>query len=177
MAELNINNGSGKQDKKVRAKKVLPKVDLTAMVDLAFLLITFFMLTTTLNKPTAMDIAKPDTSDPNAHIALRESETMTILLGKNNKLASYMGIAGKSSPEIQSFEQIRKTILDNKKKVFQLTGGEIVVIIKPTSGAVYKNFVDIMDELKIAGIKTAPAIDDVNILDDEKDFMTKQGIL
>lgn len=177
MAELNTNNGTGKHEKKVRAKKVLPKVDLTAMVDLAFLLITFFMLTTTLNKPTAMDIAKPDPTDLTAHMEYKASETMTILLGKNNKLAAYMGMAEKSAPEIQTFEQIRKTILDNKKKVHQLTGRELAVIIKPTSGAVYKNFVDIMDELHITGIKTAPAIDDVNIFDNEKEFMSKQGIL
>lgn len=177
MAELNTNTGTGKHEKKVRAKKVSPKVDLTAMVDLAFLLITFFMLTTTLNKPTAMDIAKPDPTDLTAHMEYKASETMTILLGKNNKLAAYMGLAEKSVPEIQTFEQIRKTILDNKKKVHQLTGRELVVIIKPTSGAVYKNFVDIMDELHITGIKTAPAIDDVNIFANEKAFMSKKGIL
>lgn len=177
VAELNTNNGTGKQNRKVRTKKVLPKVDLTAMVDLAFLLITFFMLTTTLNKPTAMDIAKPDITDITAHTDYKDSETMTILLGKNNKMASYMGMAEKSAPEVQTFEQIRNTILDNKEKVHRLTGRQLVVIIKPTSGAVYKNFVDIMDELQITGIKTAPAIDDVNILDREKEFMSKKGIL
>ena len=176
MAELDTSSGSGKHEKKVRAKKALPKVDLTAMVDLAFLLITFFMLTTTLNKPMAMDIAKPDITDPQAHLEFKASQTMTILLGKNNKLACYMGMPGKSAPEIQSFQQIRQTILRNKEKV-RLSGGNIVMIIKPTSGAVYKNFVDIMDELAITGIKTAPAIDDVNILDKEKEFMTRQGIL
>lgn len=176
MAELNTSGGSGKHEKKTRAKKALPKVDLTAMVDLAFLLITFFMLTTTLNKPTAMDIAKPDITDPTAHIDLKQSQTMTILLGKNNKLASYMGMPGQSAPEIQSFQQIRQTILHNKEKV-KLAGADIVIIIKPTSGAVYKNFVDIMDELQITGIKTAPAIDDVNILDNEKEFMIRHQIL
>jgi len=175
MAELDTSGG--KTEKKVRAKKALPKVDLTAMVDLAFLLITFFMLTTTLSKPTAMDIAKPDVTDPLVRIDVRASKTMTILLGKDNKLAWYMGIAGKSAPQIQNYTQIRKTLLDNKRKVQQSTGGDIVLIIKPTSSANYKNLVDIMDELLITGIKTAPAIDDVNILDNEKDFMIKQGIL
>ena len=51
MAELNTGDGGGKKgDGKVRSKKSGSKVDLTAMVDLAFLLITFFMLTTTLSK-------------------------------------------------------------------------------------------------------------------------------
>ena len=178
MAELDTSSGGGKKGGKVRSKKASTRVDLTAMVDLAFLLITFFMLTTTLSKPQAMDIAKPDKDEKNEQkLELRASQTMTILLGKNNKVAWYMGEAGKTAPEIQSFSQIRQTILDNKKKVKESTGKDIVMVIKPTDGANYKNFVDIMDELLITGIKTAPAIDDENILDNEKAFMKQQGIL
>jgi biopolymer transport protein ExbD len=149
------------------------------MVDLAFLLITFFMLTTSLSKPIAMDIAKPDKDDKSVERnELRASETMTILLGKNNKVAWYMGEAGKSIPNVESFGDVRKSILDNKKKVAETTGGrQIIMVIKPTSGATYKNFVDIMDELAITKITTAPAIDDENILDSEKEFMKKAGIL
>jgi biopolymer transport protein ExbD len=177
MAELDTSAKNGRQGKKPRTKKALPKVDLTAMVDLAFLLITFFMLTTTLNKPTALDIVKPDRSDPTATVDRKASETMTILLGKNDKLVAYMGVPGKTTPQVQTFQQIRKTILINKAKVQQATGRNLVMIIKPTSGAVYKNLVDIMDELNITGIVTAPAIDDVHILDAEKEFMKSRGIL
>jgi biopolymer transport protein ExbD len=179
MAELDTSSGGGKKGGgKVRTKKSSTKVDLTAMVDLAFLLITFFMLTTTLSKPTAMDIAKPDKDEKNdQRLELRASQTMTILLGKNNKVAWYMGEAGSVAPEIVSFSQIRQAILDNKKSVKEKTGKDIVMVIKPTSGSNYKNFVDIMDELNITGIKTAPAIDDVNILDSETTFMKQGGIL
>ncbi|MBE9600416.1 biopolymer transporter ExbD [Pedobacter sp. MC2016-24] len=179
MAELDTSSGGGKKGGKVRTKKANTKVDLTAMVDLAFLLITFFMLTTSLSKPIAMDIAKPDKDDNSVERnELRASETMTILLGKNNKVAWYMGEAGKSKPNVEGFGDIRKSILDNKKKVAEATGGrQIIMVIKPTSGATYKNFVDIMDELSIAKITTAPAIDDENITDAEKDFMRQAGIL
>ena len=178
MAELDTSGGGKKGGGKVRTKKANTKVDLTAMVDLAFLLITFFMLTTSLSKPIAMDIAKPDKDEKNdTRLELRASQTMTILLGKNNKVAWYMGEAGKSQPTVEGFSQIRASILANKKKVKDASGKEIVMVIKPTSGATYKNFVDIMDELNIAAIKTAPAIDDENITDAEKDFMKQQGIL
>jgi biopolymer transport protein ExbD len=179
MAELDTSSGGGKKGGgKVRTKKSSTKVDLTAMVDLAFLLITFFMLTTTLSKPVAMDIAKPDKDDKSdARLELKASQTMTILLGKNNKVAWYMGEAGKSAPNVESFNDIRKSILANKQKVQAASGKSIVMVIKPTSGASYKNFVDIMDELQITGIKSAPAIDDVNITDAEKTFMKQQGIL
>src|SRR5215217_3181673 len=98
MAELDTSSGGGKKGGKVRSKKVSTKVDLTAMVDLAFLLITFFMLTTSLSKPIAMDIAKPDQQDNDVRLELRASETMTILLGEKNKVAWYMGEAKDAQP-------------------------------------------------------------------------------
>jgi len=172
-----------KKGGKVRTKKANTKVDLTAMVDLAFLLITFFMLTTSLSKPIAMDIAKPDKNekDDTNRLELRASQTMTILLGKNNKVAWYMGEAKTATPTIEGFTEVRQSILANKKKVAELYGNDpkksLVVVIKPTTGATYKNFVDIMDELNIAQITAAPAIDDENILDAEIAVMKQNGIL
>jgi biopolymer transport protein ExbD len=182
MAELDTSGG-GKKGGKVRTKKANTKVDLTAMVDLAFLLITFFMLTTSLSKPIAMDIAKPDKNDKNDEnrLELRASQTMTILLGKGNKVAWYMGEAGKETPTVEGFGDIRGSILTNKKKVSDLYNNDpkktLVVVIKPTSGATYKNFVDIMDELNIAQITAAPAIDDENFTDAETNFLKQNQLL
>lgn len=162
-------------------KKQTPRVDLTAMVDLAFLLITFFMLTTSLSKPIAMDIVKPDKEDNANQIDLPASRSMTILLGSNNRVAWYMGVAGTSQPNIEDYHQIRKSIFRNKMKVAAANGNDpkksLIVIIKPTSGASYKNFVDIMDELNITRVTTAPAIDDDHITDTEKNFMKNNRIL
>jgi hypothetical protein len=47
----------------------------------------------------------------------------------------------------------------------------LIVVVKPTSGATYKNFVDIMDELHIAKINSAPGIDDDHITAAEQKFM------
>lgn len=164
MAELNTLS---------RNRKGTPTVDLTAMVDLAFLLITFFMLTTSLAKQNAMDIVKPDETDDSAQLELPASRTMTILLGKNNKVAWYMGEAGKSRPPIEDYKQIRQSILNNKMKLALGNSNNkksLLVVIKPTSGATYKNFVDIMDELNITKISAAPSIDDDHITEAEKDL-------
>jgi biopolymer transport protein ExbD len=63
------------------------------MVDLAFLLITFFMLTTTLSKPQSMSLGLPDKNedDKNVDIKVDENRTATLLLG-DNKLTFYMGL-------------------------------------------------------------------------------------
>jgi biopolymer transport protein ExbD len=181
MAELDTSSGGGKKGGKIRTKKQSTRVDLTAMVDLAFLLITFFMLTTSLSKPLAMDIAKPDKDEqnPDNKLEVKQSQTMTILLVKNDKIMWYMGEPGKSQPTIEGFSGIRKSLLENQKKVKEATGKDIMVIIKPTDGASYKNFVDIMDELNITKSNlTAPAVDDdpKNLLDSEKAFMKENGL-
>lgn len=181
MAELDTSSGGGKGGK-VRSKKQSTRVDLTAMVDLAFLLITFFMLTTSLSKPLAMDIAKPDKNEKNDDnkLEVKQSQTMTILLGKNDRIMWYMGIIGESAPTIEGFNDITKSLLENKKKVKDATGKDIMVIVKPTDGASFQNFVDIMDELNITKTNlTAPAVDDdpKNLLDNEKSFMKEKGLL
>lgn len=181
MAELDTSGGGGKKGGKVRSKKQSTRVDLTAMVDLAFLLITFFMLTTSLSKPMAMDIAKPDKDEKNPEnkLEVKQSQTMTVLLVKNNKIMWYMGEPGKSAPTIEGYLGIRKSLLENKKKVKDATGKDIMVIVKPTDGSTYKNFVDMMDELNITKTNlTAPAVDDdpKNILPEEKDFMKQNGL-
>ncbi len=180
MAELDTSSGGGKGGK-VRSKKQSTRVDLTAMVDLAFLLITFFMLTTSLSKPLAMDIAKPDKDEKNPEnkLEVKQSQTMTILLVKGNRAMWYMGEPGKSQPTIESIAGIKNSLLENQKKVKATTGKDIMVIVKPTDGSTYKDFVDIMDWLNITKSNlTAPAVDDdpKNLLDSEKAFMKENGL-
>ncbi len=94
MAELNTGDGGGGKGGKVRSKKQNSKVDLTAMVDLAFLLITFFMLTTSLSKPQSMDLSLPDKDpdDKTPPVKVDENRTMTVMLGEKNKMVYYMGL-------------------------------------------------------------------------------------
>lgn len=171
MAELSVS----------RNRRSVPKVDLTAMVDLAFLLITFFMLTTSLSKPVAMDISKPDEVVGGLPEAVPASRSMTILLGKDNKVAWYMGEPGKSRPVVEGIEHVRHSILANKLKVQEANPDHpkkgLFIIIKPTAGSRYRNFVDIMDELRLAGITVAPAIDDDHITSEEQEFMKEQQLL
>jgi biopolymer transport protein ExbD len=164
MAELNTDDGGGKKGGKVRAKKANAKVDLTAMVDLAFLLITFFMLTTTLSKPQSMSLGLPDKDDDpskNKDIKVDENRTMTVLLGENNKLVYYMGLLATpiGGPKEMAFgkDGIRKELLSRKVSVVEYTGNKdkgIIVIIKPSKKSKYKNLIDILDEMAITGVET-----------------------
>ena len=167
MAELNTDGGGGKKGGKVRSKKQNSKVDLTAMVDLAFLLITFFMLTTTLSKPQSMDLTLPDKEDKKdkqTDIKVDENKTLTLLLGENGKLISYMGMIATPlvAPKEFSYgkDGIRKELLTQKKAVLAYSTAlgkpknGIIVIIKPTKKSNYRNLVDILDEMAITGVDT-----------------------
>lgn len=158
MAEL--NTGDGKKDGgKVRSKKSNPGVDLTAMVDLAFLLITFFMLTTTLSKPQAMDLPMPDKTDTIRKTPIDENRLMTILIGDNDRLMWYRGKfeAPKESPTEEKFgkDGIRKALLKQVaigKAIAKQDGKPdqgLIVNIKASDSASYKNLVDILDEMAI----------------------------
>jgi len=178
MAELNISLGS--KAVKGRTKKPLPKVDLTAMVDLAFLLITFFMLTTSLSKMKSLDVVKPaQVEDDSIRFEFPASRTMTILLGKNNQAVYYMGETTKAVMKTVDMRTLKSQILANKLIVQQTHSvakdKEMLVIIKPTNTSTYKNFVDAVDEMSINKILSY-SIDDKYIAEQEKVFMKSKGI-
>ncbi len=157
MAELNTGGGGG-DGKKVRSKKSNPGVDLTAMVDLAFLLITFFMLTTTLSKPQSMPLAMPDKDpiDNTPTTPVEEDRMMTILIGKDNRILWYMGQlkTPRKQPTEAAFGKngVRKDIIQNTayaKQFAKKPDEGLIVNIKASDAASYKNLVDILDEMAI----------------------------
>ncbi|HEU0137281.1 MAG TPA: biopolymer transporter ExbD [Flavobacterium sp.] len=165
MAELNTGGGDSKKGGgKVRSKKQNSSVDLTAMVDLAFLLITFFMLTTSLSKPQSMDLGLPDKDEKVENdVKVDENRTMTILLGDNNKLMYYMGILNAPmAPKAVTYGSagLRQEIMKRKKEVLQYSTNRgkpdqgMIVIIKPSKLSNYKNLVDVLDEMAISDVPT-----------------------
>jgi biopolymer transport protein ExbD len=165
MAELDTSGGGKKGGGKVRSKKASTRVDLTAMVDLAFLLITFFILTTTLQKPKAMDLVMPDKDEKNNNeLPVPETRTMTILLGANNKLEWYIGMPSKpvTAPVVDNYGKngIRQALIDKGKEIKAASGGkEMIVLIKPSDKSTYENMVSIMDELNILGVQQRAIVD------------------
>jgi len=145
MAELALSSGkSGGRN----TGKLPVRVDLTALVDLAFLLITFFMLTTTLSKPKNLPLVMPD---PGPLFAVGQSSTMTICLGKSQALC-YLGMADKPlmAPKLVSFGiNLQQAIQQMARQVFAKTGKSLMVVVKPSQHSVYKNLVNTLDELNI----------------------------
>ncbi len=187
MAEIAEGGGGGHgKGGKKRAKKQSTRIDMTPMVDLAFLLLTFFVLTSTFSKPKSMEInfpAKPKEKQPDVEI----KNGTTVLLTKDNKIFYYKGefilpgdAKGRVPTEITetnfSSEGLHKLLLEwNKptkdaieklkqkvatKEIADTTFKRLAmdekgkkealtILIKTDDKAIYKNFIDLVDELNI----------------------------
>lgn len=161
MAEL-AEKESKKKGKKKRRKKMSTRVDMTPMVDLGFLLITFFMLTTTFSKPQTMEINMP--VKPKGEVteeqenALKASKAFNIIVDGENRLFWYLGLPHEPLEPLTetnyTADGIRKVLLEKNSSI-----QDMVVLIKATDAAVYKNVVDILDEMNISNIKRYALID------------------
>ncbi|MFC4232290.1 ExbD/TolR family protein [Parasediminibacterium paludis] len=153
MAELQAQDNRKTRGVK-KGKKLSTRVDLTPMVDLGFLLITFFIFTTTMSKAMAMGINLPSdkpTDPPNLTAA---SKTISLILGANNSITYYIGDDVKANFTTNYTAKGIRTILINKQHALGKDAKKMVVLIKPTSQASYANVVDILDEMAINGVKT-----------------------
>jgi biopolymer transport protein ExbD len=142
-----------------KAKKMSTRVDMTPMVDLGFLLITFFIFTTTMAQPTAMNLFMPkDVDKPEDQNKVKESGAFTILLGKQDVVYFYEGLdpASEGNFRTATFKTIRDEIIRKKQST---KADDLVIIIKPSEDATYKNTVDILDEMTISEIKRYAMVD------------------
>ncbi len=185
MAEVNTDSGGGKDGKK-RAKKSSTRIDMTPMVDLAFLLLTFFILTATFNKQKVMSVPYPKQPKPTDPPVVNDVKNgITFVCSADDKVFYYVGEfytpdnkkgkpATTLTPTNYSADGIKKVILSNNiaakkecedlKKQFESSKIDklafdslyslaqrkptaLTVVIKTDDKAVFKNVIDIIDEL------------------------------
>jgi len=211
MAEVNTGDGGGghgKHDKK-RAKKLSTRIDMTPMVDLAFLLLTFFVMTSTFNKAKTMEINFP--AEPKAEEERQKvNNALTFIMSKDNSIYYYYGEFfpannkdAKPPTELVktdfSKDGLHKLLLDRNKSTVeeinklteQLKRGEIAdttykrkaifakgnkaaltVLIKADDKAVYKNVIDLIDELNVCQVGKYAVVD---MMPQEFDLVTAAG--
>lgn len=169
MAELDTSGKGGGHKKGPgvkKGKKLSTRVDLTPMVDLGFLLITFFIFTTTMSQPTAMRLFLPkDTEKPEEQNKVKASGALTIMLAKNDNIFYYEGelLPDASNFKSTNFKDIRDIILNKKRST---NPEDFVVVIKPNKESTYKNTVDMLDEMTINNVKRY-ALVDISPVEDE----------
>ena len=180
MADIDVAGGDSGHKKGPgvkKAKKLSTRVDMTPMVDLGFLLITFFIFTTTMSTPSTMKMYMPkDEKDPTKQTEVKQSGALTILLGTANGIYYYEGQLKDDGSNFKSstYKEIRDVIIKKKKDVMEMGKAQgypkdtldkdFMVIIKPNTEATYKNTVDILDEMTINQVHRFALVD---ITDDE----------
>ncbi len=157
MAEMEVKSGGHKKGPGVKKSvKKSTRVDLTPMCDLGFLLITFFIFTTTMSQPTSMNLAMPkDTDKPDEVNKVKESGSLTLMLGKGDVIYYYYG-NDPATMQTTGYKDVRKIILDKKAKT---PTDDLFIIIKPDKDATYKNAVNILDEMSIDDIGRYAMVD------------------
>lgn len=184
MADVDSGGGGGRGKKGgSKSKKKSTKIDMTAMVDVAFLLLTFFVLTAVIQDYSIMALTMPPKDDQlkaeDLKVDVDEEKIITIILGEEDTVHYFHRITdveveyttfdpetGLSQVIQDHLRRYPKLCRDEKERTGQETDGcwDPIFIIKSKKKATYKNLVDVLDEMSIQG---APkyAIDVLNVRD------------
>ena len=163
MAEIQQTAAGPAKGTRRRAKKMSTKIDMTPMVDLAFLLLTFFMLTTTFAKPYVMKLAMPVKSNEGERDVVGEGAALTIILGKNHQVHYYFGLNTPQDKTVPVPELKTTNFAANGIRSVLLARHQqrppLVVLIKPSADSKYQDLVDILDEMSITEQKKYSLVD------------------
>jgi biopolymer transport protein ExbD len=142
MAAVDTGGPAPRQRKKGGLKRpkrrIGIRIDMTPMVDIAFLLLIFYMVTTIFSMPQAMEVNLPPSQNP---VPVAESRLLTIRIDKDGKL--YWNIA-RETPQPIPFDSLKSLLLDQNKKQPKL-----VTLVKIEKEAKYFRMVDVIDEIQI----------------------------
>jgi biopolymer transport protein ExbD len=144
MADVPVaENGKGEQGKgplgRAKKKRVGVRIDMTPMVDVAFLLLIFFMVTTVFRRPLAMEVNMPE---PDARVEVPESNVMTIYVDRDESLYAKVGKGG--------IEPVTWADLEPSFEANTEANPNLIILVKIHREARYEPMVDMMDLLEDA---------------------------
>lgn len=158
MAEL-TSHPENKSPGKIRSKRMSTRIDMTPMVDLAFLLLTFFILTSTFSNMKVMELSMPE-PDPVEVPEISAKNVLNLVLADKNEVYWWEGDEAKPKLTNYSKDGVRKILLERSNRNAQL-----FVLIKPLDNSKYENMVDVLDEISISNIRRYMI---VNVTEDDR---------
>jgi len=178
MAEISTSTSENKPGVH-KLKKQSTRVDLTPMVDLGFLLITFFVFTTRMGEPTAMDLNMPAKGDSSK---IGNDVVLTIFPMEGNKIFYYHGELTQALKENlygitnYSISNGIGEIIRQKQGALDRNGkgrAEMMLLIKPTESSSFGNTIDILDEVLI---NVVPRYAIIDISENEKKLLAAKNV-
>ena len=160
MADMNLPAKGG------RCKVHAPRIDLTPMVDLGFLLITFFMFTTTLAQNKVLPLTMPTKEPTKEPTVFREESTLTLIPASDHKLCYYEGaFKGKEALKKSDMSKVIAIVLDKKARVAALPPSlsaqahKLHVLIKASDDSRYDDLVKAIDAMLITDVGAYMIVD------------------
>ncbi|MDR3681889.1 MAG: biopolymer transporter ExbD [Flavipsychrobacter sp.] len=153
MADIQVASKNGKR------KTAVPRIDLTPMVDLGFLLITFFMFTTTMAKARSIELNMPSTEKTNRPTAYVAESTLTIIAADHHLYYYYEGLPDNThNLKRVGVQGLRNVIITKKMDAYRLPPAfsveahKLNVLLKPTQTCRYDDVVALLDEMTINAV-------------------------
>lgn len=153
MAEMNIPQKSGSR------RTMSPRLDLTPMVDLGFILITFFMYTTTMAKPRVIDMNMPSKEPTPTPTVYPEESTVTLIPVKDRRVYYYFGtLQAKEQMKETTMAHVRDVLTEKKRQAAALPAAystdahKLHVLMKPANSCKYEDVVQLFDEMEIVAV-------------------------
>ncbi len=180
MSSINLPQLSKRKPGAKKMKRHNLKIDMTPMVDLGFLLITFFVMTVEMSKPSATDLKMPKNG---TGTVLQQSAALTVLLGNENEIWYYHGDWNDAVKQKEIYQtsfsysnglgeiiREKQIVLDHIPAVHDGRGG-LTILIKAAGNANYNGLVKVLDEVIINNVKRYALVD---MTDDEKNFLNEK---
>ena len=139
-----VESKSHAKGKKKKKKRAGVRIDMTPMVDVAMLLLTFFMLTTVFNKPQTMELNLPP--DDKVQVEVAASTLLTVRIAPNLTIYWSMGNEPTVLKKV-TFKELRPLLVERLRSIPKL-----ITLVQIDRDAKYNDMVDIMDELNLASI-------------------------
>ena len=124
---------------KKRESRVSPEIPTASMADIAFLLIVFFLVTTTMNQDKGLSLHLPPVGETKE---VQSKNILNVWINARDQLAFFENDQLTPIPSGQLQSQIKARMAENDK---------LIISVKTERGATYRTFVDVLDELKMAG--------------------------
>jgi biopolymer transport protein ExbD len=160
MADIHMPQKNGKR------KTNAPRIDFTPMVDLGFILMTFFIYTTTMARPNTMEVNMPSNEPVTEHTHFIDESTITLIPVHGHKVIYYNGgLTGPAQLRVQSMAKLLDLSLDKKKAVkalpatFSAEAHKLHVLIKPNDDCKYEDVVNVLDDMNILDVPYYAIVD------------------
>ena len=144
MAGAEVAESKSHTKGKKKKKRAGVHIDMTPMVDVAMLLLTFFMLTTVFNKPQTMELNLPP--DDNVQVEVAASTLLTVRVEPNMAIYWSMGNEPTVLKKV-TINELRPLLIERLRSIPKL-----ITLVQIDRDAKYNDMVDIMDELNLANI-------------------------